>query len=1140
MRPPLLPYDSLDAARTGTRDATPWFCSLDGTWRFARFDRPEAVPRGFGAPEFDDRDWNDVAVPHCWTMQGFDRPVYTNVQMPFRDLPPHVPADNPTGCYRTAFEIPVDWRDRRVVLHVGAAESVLYVWVNGRFVGLAKDSHLESEFDVTPFVRSGQNLLAAMVVRWSDASFVEDQDHWWHAGIQRDVYLYSTASSYLERVHVTTGFDVRTGVGTIDVAAHVKFAEPERTAGWTVELRLETLEGKKVGGVTAAEVPHHRRAYLHEGHVARARADVARVQPWSAEQPHRYRLLVSLIDPQGDTREVDACVTGFRTVEVRGRSFLVNGEPVLLRGVNRHDFDPDTGRVVTVESMRADLVLLKQFGFNAVRTSHYPNDPRFYDLCDELGFYVVDEANIESHAYNFSLCNDPRYLSAWLDRGARMVQRDRNHPSVVMWSLGNESGYGAAHDALAAWIRREDPSRPLHYEGAIMWDWRRPQHATDVLCPMYPEIEEIARWARAEDDPQMPLVMCEYSHAMGNSNGCLAEYWDAIESLPGLQGGFVWEMWDHGLRQQLPDGRVRYAYGGDFGDEPNDGNFCIDGLVWPDRTPKPAMWEHKHLASPVRARASERDLRRGRVRLRNVQHFTGLGWLRARYEIRVDGELAQRGRVVLPDIAPGREGVVEIPGLVPAAAPGHEGFLTLRFETARDLPWAPKGFEVAWQQLPLPVRRVRAATDDADDADEAATVTFEKRDDGALDVAAGATQATLSSSTGQLTSLRIGGHELLASSPRLALWRAPIDNDGLKLRPDQELTPLGRWRSWGLDALHTEVERVQTRRRGDTLTVTVRAQVWGAVPAERIAHRTTYTFHPSGDVVVDEEVKVPKLYDDLPRVGVVFECVRGLEELTWFGRGPHESYCDRERGAAIDRYTTTVAEQYVPYVVPQEHGAHTGTRWFALSDAAGHGLLVSGPAPFQFSASHFTADELTRAAHDVELVPRPEVVVHVDARHRGLGTRSCGPDTLPQYRFGPGTHRFTWRLRPFDPTRHDPAVESPICSYVARSVTRHRVESPICSYVARSVTRHRVESPICSYVARSVTRHRAESPICSYAARSVTRHRAESRIWSYAARSVTQHVGAGQRRASRRAERRILPASSRRCSSTNSIVRGIL
>ncbi|GIU90071.1 MAG: hypothetical protein KatS3mg010_1170 [Acidimicrobiia bacterium] len=687
----------------------PWCVLLDGSWRFTLVPRPDAAPEGFQHPAFDDGAWDEVAVPGCWTMQGYDTPIYTNVQMPFCGFPPQVPADNPTGCYRTTFSVPSSWRDRRVVLHVGGAESVLYAWVNGAAIGMSKDSRLEAEFDVTEHVRAGErNTFAAMVVRWSDASYVEDQDQWWHAGIHRSVLVYATPRTRIEDVHAAAGLADDLTTGTLHVTTHVVFDEPDRRDGWAVEVRLTDARGRAVGDVLRGEVPRTRQAYLFDGHVVRLATAVPGVARWSAEQPNLYGLRVTLFDPAGGVRdEVDLRV-GFRRVEIVGRELLVNGKPVLFRGVNRHDFDPDTGRVVSVDDMRADLVLMKRYGFNAVRTSHSPNDPRFYDLCDELGMYVVDEANIESHAYIFSLCHDPRYLAAWMDRGTRMVQRDKNHPCVVMWSLGNESGYGAAHDALAAWIRRYDPTRPLHYEGAIFGDWRREQGVTDVLCPMYPELADIVRWAERGDPPDMPLIMCEYSHAMGNSNGGLADHWDEIERLHGLQGGFVWEWRDHGLRQVLPDGTVRVAYGGDFGDHPNDLNFCIDGIVWPDRRPKPAMEEHKHLACPVRLRVSKADARRGVVRLRNVQSFTDTGWLRARYEIAVDGEVVQKGALRLPRVEPGKEATAEIAGLVPEADPDEQAWLTVFLETARELAWAPKGFEVGRQQAELPVRRRRA------------------------------------------------------------------------------------------------------------------------------------------------------------------------------------------------------------------------------------------------------------------------------------------------------------------------------------------------------------------------------------------------------------------------------------------------
>ncbi|MBA2381841.1 MAG: hypothetical protein H0V73_06995, partial [Chloroflexi bacterium] len=648
---------------------------LDGTWQFQLLARPEQQPGPI---------WTDAVVPGCWTMQGqADKPQYTNVQMPFAGRPPVPPADNPTGVYERTFAIPAAWQGRRIVLHVGAAETVLIVSVNDVDVGLSKDSHLAAEFDISGVVGPGENRLTLRVVKWSDASWVEDQDQWKHGGITRSVFLYTTGPVHLADVQATAGLTDDLTTGTLDLRVEVDFGDRPFEPGWLVEAlvpgRHEPLSGelppsaapgwiregpdrdlidRHTQGETFDEAGQAAWTVLNrvlepaaEGSVS-WHVDLPSIDPWSAEQPTLHPLSIALRAPDGTVVDRAEFRIGFRRVEIRGLDLLINGRRVLIHGVNRHDFDQHTGHVISPESMRADLVLMKQLNINAVRTSHYPNDPAFLDLADELGLYVIDEADIESHALQASLCDDPRYLEAWVSRTARMVQRDRNHPSVIAWSLGNESGHGANHEAAGAWVRHADPSRPLHYEGAIRFDWTKPQAITDITCPMYPAIDQIV--AHAQSGKQIhPLIMCEYSHAMGNSNGTLAEYWDAIEGNPGLQGGFIWEWWDHGLVQDLPDGRRRWAYGGDFGDEPNDGNFCIDGLVWPDRRPKPALFEHKQLAAPVRISASAADLRRGRIEVHNRLDVRDLGWLKASWELAVDGQPVAGDRLALPSIGPG-------------------------------------------------------------------------------------------------------------------------------------------------------------------------------------------------------------------------------------------------------------------------------------------------------------------------------------------------------------------------------------------------------------------------------------------------------------------------------------------------------
>ena len=858
---------------------------------------------------------------------------------------------------------------------------------------------------MTDYLRPGVNTLTLRVIKWSDATYIEDQDQWWHGGITRSVYLYATGQAYLADVRAIGGLadDLRTGTLALDV--RVGFAGIEPEAGWTVEARLgggldvgleadapdrtrlewfwkgpenelmtrHTMLGDEgVAGEPERWADLYRRLQPPREGAVDWQVEIPGVEAWSAEVPRLYPLSIRLVSPSGEVAEEVELQVGFRRVEIRGVDLLVNGRRVLLRGVNRHDFDQHTGRVISRESMRADLVQMKQFNFNAVRTSHYPNDPAFLDLADELGLYVIEEADIETHAFQSTLCDDSRYLAAWVSRVSRMVERDKNHPSVIAWSLGNESGYGSNHEAAAAWVRRYDPSRPLHYEGAIRFDWTSDQGVSDLTCPMYPQLASIVAHATSGRQ-RHPLIMCEYSHAMGNSNGTLAEHWDAIESTPGLQGGFIWEWWDHGLVQTLPDGSQRWAYGGDFGDEPNDGNFCCDGLVWPDRTPKPALFEHKQLGAPVRIalRGGAADGQPAELEIQNRQEFRDLGWLRATWELTRDADSVEGGELELPQAAAGETAIVDLPGPVASIAPtdGSETWLTVRFLTRDAQAWAPAGFEVGWGQVqlsggePLKPREPVAGASPVDDA-------------------------------GNLV------HELLAAPPSLALWRAPTDNDtyGGIAAP---------WADAGLADLSRTVAGVE---RGDG-TATVRSEIRTAAGIV-VGHEQRFTSLAGGATLVEETVEIPAELADVARVGTVLETVPGLDQLEWFGSGPHETYPDRKRGGLIGRFSSTVADQHTPYIRPQENGGHADVRWLELREAGGRGFRVVLDQPRQVSASHFRPADLAAATHHGDLVPRPETIIHLDAAHRGLGTASCGPDTLPEYLVGPGTYRWSWTIEP--------------------------------------------------------------------------------------------------------------------------------
>lgn len=979
--------------------------SLDGRWRFQLLRRPEAPLA---------ERWDEAEVPGCWTMQGtWDRPIYTNVQMPFPGLPPEPPEENPTGVYEREFSIPAAWVGRRVVLSVGAAESLLVVALNGVDVGLSKDSHLAAEFDLTPHLLPGRNTLRLTVVKWSDATFVEDQDQWWHGGITRSVTLYATGAIHLADVVARAGLAGDLGSGTLGLEVSVAWPGDRPQAGWRIEARLSgpgLAEPIRITREVPATAPPARRSHAGwfpgpprtgelevvaggaAGLALPAAAEQARAEtiaasrvtsgvvglsidipgavPWSAERPTLYELTVALVDPRGDVVESAVNPIGFRRVEVVDRDLLVNGRRVLVRGVNRHDFDPATGRVVSRDGMRADLVLMKRAGFNAVRTSHYPNDPAFLDMADELGLYVIDEADIESHAFWGSLCDDPRYLSAWVERVARMVLRDRNHPSVIAWSLGNESGHGANHEAAAAWVRHLDPSRPLHYEGAIRFDWTAGSAVTDIVCPMYPPIDALIAHARSGHQ-RAPLIMCEYSHAMGNSNGGLGDYWDAIESTPGLQGGFIWEWRDHGLEQRQQAGSTRWAYGGDFGDTPNDGNFCLDGLTFPDRAPKPALWEHRALALPARVRSLPDGWAAGLVEIEDRSDFVGLERLAADWSLVDESGVTSTGLVELPALRPGGTGVARLldwPGEPPSD--GHERFLTLAFRTAVAEAWAPAGTPLGELQLTapgaVPVRPPSGRRPDR----------------------------SLLDSSGRI---RLDG---LAAGPDLALWRAPTDNDRISGLAEA-------WEAWGIDRL--EPTLVAVADAADSLVARLR---WRTAAGIEVEHERVVAALDGGGILVHERVDIPEVLADLARIGTALELAPGHEAVTWFGRGPHETYPDRRRSGTIGRWKATVGELHTDYIRPQEHGGRADVRWLELRRVDGGGLRIGLDRPRQVSVTHHRATDLAAATHRDEVRAAAETIVHLDAVHRGLGSASCGPDCLPDTLVQVGRHEWTWWIQP--------------------------------------------------------------------------------------------------------------------------------
>jgi beta-galactosidase len=1012
MRSTLYPFPEARTARSGQREKSPWFRLLDGPWRFRLAARPEEVTLADIAADTDRSRWDEVAVPGNWPLQGHGSPHYTNQQMPFVDEPPFVPDSNPTGIHARDFEVPAGWAGRRIVIHFGGAESVLYVYVNGRAVGMGKDSRLPSEFDISDFVVfGGTNTVVAVVIKWSDASFVEDQDQWWLGGLHREVFLYSTGPTYIADVFATGNLENNYRDGVLKLVINAGFArQPE--AGWSFDIQAYSSDGDAVFKKPLRSTINTGRPLSWPRLQVRLDEHVPNPLKWSAETPHLYTLVVTLRDPSGRAIEHTSTRFGFRSVEVRDRMLLVNGRRVLIHGVNRHDHHETKGKALDRETLRQDAVLMKRFNFNAVRCAHYPNDPYWLDLCDELGLYVIDEANVESHGYFCQISQDRRYAGAFLDRGLRMVERDKNHPSIILWSLGNESGYGGNHDAMAGWIRTYDPSRPLHYEGAL---WNSPEgrvlspehdlalghHASDIVCPMYPSLERMIAWATATGHPdrRRPMILCEYSHAMGNSNGSLADYYDAFEKYPGLQGGFIWEWIDHGFRRTTADGKTYWAYGGDFGDQPNDLNFCCDGLVWPDRTPHPALFEFKHLAQPVKAVG----YRNGRLSIKNRQDFATTAWLRGSWRIAVDGRTVAHGKLPRLRIAP--QSVETVPLKRPRLAlkPGEEAFLHITFSAAERTGWCDRGHVVAQDQLLLarkparPVSRLRSRASDR-------RLSITRTPLGPV-IANDQLRIAIDAHTGLITDVSWCDQRVLLSGPRLQIWRAATDNDGIKGWTGQDNKPLGRWLKAGLDRLQLRTLPPNIRPLADgSVELTLRHIGSCAASASAVRHRHVYTIHPDGVIEVANTFDVDRHLPSPPRLGVTLTLPSGFEQLSWYGRGPIENYRDRNRGSMIDRHDSSVTGQYVPYILPQEHGNHTDVRWVSLAHARTAALQVTAREPLEFSASHFTAADLFSAAHTFDLKPRPETYLNLDYFHSGLGTGSCGPATLPRYQVPAGRH----------------------------------------------------------------------------------------------------------------------------------------
>ena len=1024
---------------------------LDGTWKFRWTPVPDERIVEFYQTDFNDKDWVGFPVPANWEVNGYGTPIYVSAGYPFKIDPPRVMGEpkvgyttykerNPVGQYRRSFQLPAGWEARgQTLLRFEGVMSAFYVWINGERVGYSQGSMEPSEFNITNYLHAGENQIALEVYRYSDGSYLEDQDFWRFGGIHRSIHLLHTPDIRIR------DYAVRTLPVSTDYQDFILQIDPQFSVyrgmtgkGTTLQGVLKDASGREIatlkGDVEDILDLEHKAGRMNEWYpqrgprkLGRMSATIKSPKRWTAETPYLYKLHLTLLTAEGEVIEQVEQSVGFRSVEIRNGQLLVNGAPVRFRGVNRHEHDPRTARVMSEERMLQDILLMKQANINAVRTSHYPNVSRWYELCDSLGLYVMDEADIEEHGLRGTLASTPDWHAAFLDRAVRMAERDKNHPSIVMWSMGNESGYGPNFAAISAWLHDFDPTRPVHYEGAQGAGGEPDPKTVDVISRFYTRVKqeylnpgiaegedkeraENARWERLLEiaertNDNRPVMTSEYAHSMGNALGNFKEYWDEIYSNPRMLGGFIWDWVDQGIYKTLPDGRIMVAYGGDFGDKPNLKAFCFNGLLMSDRETTPKYWEVKKVYSPVELRVES-----GELRVTNRNHHTDLSQYRCLWTLSIDGKQKDQGEITLPEVAPGESETIPLPvsiaGKKASAKATSDLRLTISFILKRDALWAKAGHEVAWEQFCI---------------QEGALLSSKLENRGRLKVRADEEHLSISGSgfsiqweknaTGSLTSLTYHGKEMLAHpadfplQPVTQAFRAQTDND----------KSFGNWlaKDWSLHQMDNprislDFFKHEVREDG---TVIVRIQTRNRYKEGMIVTKFLYTILFDGTIDLKTTFQPQGILPELPRLGIAFCLSSDYNTFIWQGRGPQDNYPDRKTSAAVGLWKGSVADQYVHYPRPQDSGNKEEVRHLMLTDRHGKGIRVDAVEDvFSASALHYTAQDLYKETHDCNLKPRPEVILSLDAAVLGLGNSSCGPGVLKKYAIDKKEHTLHIRI----------------------------------------------------------------------------------------------------------------------------------
>lgn len=985
-----LTFPSKEKALLNNNRYTHAFKNLNGVWKFMFLDAPEYSPEGFFNSDFDVTKMNDITVPGNWQLQGYGKMHYSDLWYNFPINPPYVPTENPTGIYKRTFFVEESYRDKKIIIRFCGVDSAYHLWINGKEVGYSKVARNESEFDITDLIRVGEeNDVTVRVYQWSDGTYLEDQDMWWESGIFRDVELIGVPKDGINDYKVIADLDDEYKNGIFKVEAFLRTTKE-------VNVTFELVDAGENTVFTKTVVAKEGKACIDEV--------IADVNHWTAETPYLYKLFMTVED-DGQIVEVIPQNVGFRNIRLNGETFLVNGVAIKFKGVNRHDYSPQNGRVVSREEIEKDIILMKQFNINAIRTSHYPNSYYLYDLCDEYGMYLIAETDLECHGFELTgdykwITDDPSWELAYVSRMTRMIERDKNHPAIIFWSLGNESAFGCNFRKMTDVAHEMDPTRLVHYEGDFDVE------SADVYSTMYTWIENPKKPYLMKDiieKSKKPHIHCEYCHAMGNGPGNLKDYQDLVYAHDKLQGGFVWEWFDHGIESFTESGEKYYRYGGDFGDDPSNKDFCIDGLIMPDRTPSPGLYEYKKVIEPITTTAI--DIQKGIINLLSRYDFANLDRFNLVYKVMEDDVILQTGFMAVPSIEARANKDITLPYdlSVIKVKPGAHYYVNISYQLREDTSYASSGHELATAQFELPLYKegIMVRPEGILNVEKEHTTLHVKGANFSLD---------FNLVNGNLMNIVRDGMQVLSKGPRLTLWRAPISND---MEIIDKLKKV-----YFLHLEHEVVMNIDYHMEGNILKVEVDTINSTTNSAWHFKTKYVYTVCPSGDILIDVEGtpsgRVDLAPDMLPRIGVSMHLDKSMEHVRYFGMGPGENYADSKEAAQMGLYANTVDGLFTNYVIPQENGNHMGCKWVSMTNDRGMGLLASTEGDFNFSASWYEDKDLDDAKHTCDLVKRDYIVFNVDYKQNALGTNSCGQWQLDKYRAKFEDFKLSFRLTPFN------------------------------------------------------------------------------------------------------------------------------